>query len=362
MKILIYGGSFDPIHLGHINIVKHVQEKLQCDKVIFELAASPRWKEPIVEPFHRLEMLKIAIQDYPNFTYDLFEYNSNKEINYTIDTIKYFKSKFKDAELYFLLGYDQLDKLQDWKDIDDLVRFVHIVAYKRDVTLKHQENIEKYHVEVVDGPLFDVSSTQIRNMESIMLDKRVLRYILENGLYFASKIKNMLSSQRYGHSIEVALLALKTAKYNNLDALNAFVAGLLHDIGKEVPLEEAKKIMNEHFPNDLDLPPFSYHQFVGAYLVETKFQIKSLEVVEAIKYHATGKDNMSALGKVIYAADKIEPTRGFDSSELIASLLNNYEKGFVDVLRANKEYLLLHHKDINNRLTKACMDQYLVDE
>ena len=107
------------------------------------------------------------------------------------------------------------------------------------------------------------------------------------------------------------------------------------------------------------MPPFSYHQFIGEYIAKTFFGIKDEEVLKAIKYHATGNDDMNPLGKIIYSADKIEPTRGFDSSDLIESCLKNYEEGFIEVLKANKEYLTITKKDIENRLTKSCFNKYL---
>ena len=117
--------------------------------------------------------------------------------------------------------------------------------------------------------------------------------------------------------------------------------------------------MKEEYPEYLDLPYFAYHQFVGEHISKEIFNIRDKEVLTAIKFHATGCDNMNVLGQIVYSSDKIEPTRGFDSRELIQSCLNDYHKGFIEVLKANKEYLMQTKKDINNRLTKGCFDKYL---
>ena len=205
-KILIYGGSFDPIHKGHIKVAKKVKTALQIDKVVFELASSPRWKTPYVQPLDRLKMLKMAIMSYSDFEYDLFEYNSSDEINYSYNTALHFKELYPEDELYMLVGYDQVNKLHDWYKIDELSKIVHIVAYNRKGEEVSEANIQKYHVIIIKGKLYNTSSTRIRNFQSIDLDSNVLRYILDNHLYFASKVHNLLSDKRYRHSVEVASL------------------------------------------------------------------------------------------------------------------------------------------------------------
>ena len=117
--------------------------------------------------------------------------------------------------------------------------------------------------------------------------------------------------------------------------------------------------MVEHYKEYSDLPKFAYHQFASEYLAKTEFAVVDKDILEAIKFHATGKDNMCQLAKIIYAADKIEPTRGFDSSELIKRMMENVDSGFKIVLQANKEFLENNRKDINNRLTLNCFNYYL---
>ena len=120
--------------------------------------------------------------------------------------------------------------------------------------------------------------------------------------------------------------------------------------------------MKKNYPEHLDLPSFSYHQFIGVYLAKELFKISDEDILNAIKYHCTGAKNMSTLGQIIYAADKIEPTRGFDSRWLINSCIKNYHQGFVDTLVDNKKYLLAHNKDITNKLTDECFNMYLPKE
>lgn len=117
--------------------------------------------------------------------------------------------------------------------------------------------------------------------------------------------------------------------------------------------------MQTYFKEYMDLPQYAYHQFVGSYLAKKEFGVSNIGIIEAIKYHCTGNSNMGNIAKVVYASDKIEPTRGFDSSMLIKECIKNYETGFIKVLEANREYLLSKNANINDKLTNACMSYYL---
>jgi nicotinate-nucleotide adenylyltransferase len=304
-------------------------------------------------------MIKLAINDIPNLKVDEYESTTGKDINYSVDTIKHFKKVYPDAKLYFLIGADQVKEFHKWKSAEEISKMVDIVFFERpDITIEN-ENIDKFHMLVLKGVFSYASATNIRDLIELDTPKAVLDYIANKKLYYIEKIASYLGEKRLAHSIEVAKLAYDIALSNGLDANKAYIAGILHDIGKEV--EESKKqwLMSEKFAEFLDLPKFSYHQFVGEYIAKTNFNIKDEEILNAIKYHATGVKNISTLGKIIYAADKIEPTRGFDSSGLIKACLNDIEQGFIEVLSANKEYLTQMKKDINNRLTKECFEQYL---
>ena len=117
--------------------------------------------------------------------------------------------------------------------------------------------------------------------------------------------------------------------------------------------------MEEHFPEYKDFPEWSFHQFVGAYLAKEYFGIEDEDILSAIEFHSTGKPHMSPLGKVVYAADKIDPLRGYDSRSLIASCKKQYYLGFLDVLAANQAYLTKQGYVVDNPLTRDCYKLYL---
>lgn len=361
-KIILFGGTFDPIHQGHINIALAAKRQLNADKVIFILSRAPRWKTPSVTTEHRLAMLKLAIEGIEGFEYSTYEIDKNTDFDYSIDTARHFvntsKEKHEDVKYYWLIGSDQVVQLDRWIEIEELASIVQFIYYSREVEKSTSENIERFHIEHIVGETYNISSTSIRKIDSSDIPDKVFDYMAKNSLYFFSKLKEYLTPKRLEHSISVARLARDITKNTRHDYNKAFYAGLFHDIGKYVGEEQGKKMMEEFYPSYIDMPVWSWHQFLGVIIARDVFNIEDSDILEAICFHATGKAHMSPIGKIVYASDKIEPTRGFDSSDLIASCLNDYHQGFIDVLIANKEYL--EQKGCNHpRLTIECFKHYL---
>ena len=359
MKTIIFGGSFDPIHNGHIEVALKVKEYLKADKVIFMLAKHPRWKKNTTNDKQRLEMLRIALEDYPWAGIDLTEINSKDSVNYTYDSVSIVKKKYS-GELYFLIGGDQLNLLDHWYKIDELIKIVKIVCVERPSFSLNKENIDKYHVQVIKQPVSDVSSTLIRNMSSLETPLKVIDYIFDNHLYFVQKYLKYFSLKRYNHSLSVAHLAYKIANANKVNPYKAFLSGLIHDIGKQQNGDCQTQYMKDNYPTLLNqINKELYHQFYSVKIAQDDFNINDQEIIDAIKYHATGNKNMSTLAKIIYAADKIDPLRGYDSSILIKNCIDDIRVGFKNVLKENIEYLKKNQKDYNNTLTNACINFYL---
>lgn len=356
MKKILFGGSFDPIHLGHINMAELASKQLDAD-VIFLPSKISVWKKDSIDIKHKINMINLAIEGHKGFFIDLYEVNSGLDTNYSIDTVKYFKNKYPNDELYYLIGTDHVNAFHKWKDALELSKIAHIIYFSRPNLVLDENNIKTYQMIEIKGSMIDVSSTDIRAFKSFKVDEKIKEYIFDNNLYFIPKIKSYLKEKRFNHSKSVGDLALKIAlKHNIKDPDRAFIAGMLHDIGKET---EQDKIMKEHYKEYLDLPRFAYHQFVGELISKEDFHIEDKEILEAIKFHATGKDNMSTLAKIIYASDKIEPTRGFDSKDLIEAMMLDIDEGFITVLKANRDFLKANRGDIENRLTYNCFKYYL---
>ncbi len=362
-NFVVFGGTFDPVHNGHLRICEKASEKFNAS-IIFVPSKAPRWKTPEETSNQRLEMLKLALKDV-NFEYEIceFELNSTSEVNYSIDTVKYLKKLHEEDNLYFLIGADQVNKFREWKDAKEISNLSNIVyvnrpGFKIDLNIIKEFNMTD--LEYLKSG--DVSSSAIREMKSVDLPLDVLKYIEKNRLYFVKKVADIIPEKRLNHSIEVANLALEVAKVNKLEPLEKyFFAALLHDLGKCYVKDDENllSLMKKLYPEYLDIPNFAYHQFIGEYLAKAKLGIEDPEILDAIKFHCTGKANMSPLGMVVYACDKIEPTRDFDSTWLINACMKNWKEGFLTTLEDNRKYLLSAKKDITNRLTDECFAMYL---
>lgn len=196
MKVGFIGGSFNPIHNGHIQLALAAKKELDLDKVLF----IPNSKNPIKENKSkvtcqdRVEMVKAAIEGYPSFEIDTYE-TDKKGTSYTIDTVKYLKSKYKD--LFFIGGADLIFELHKWKSYDELLKEVCFVIANRapymsdELYKKVLYYNEKYDVNIKilkNFKLINLSSSEIRKNilenKSLKIPKKVAQYIIENNLYY----------------------------------------------------------------------------------------------------------------------------------------------------------------------------------
>ena len=363
MNIIIFGGNFDPIHIGHVNMARKAAKDYNA---VTYLVPSPIgvWKTQSASKNDKLNMLKLAIEGYDELKIDEFELNSGKDTNnYSIDTVKYFKEKYPNDNLFFLIGEDQAMNFHRWTKAKEISELAQIIYYPRSGYSVPLDNAKTYHMKFIKGKTFDMSSTDIRDLSKLNLPKKVLNYIIEHELYFVPRVKAMYKEKRYEHVLSVARLCCEIAEANGLlDDHNYgryFVAAYLHDIAKSMTREEMLEMIKYNYPEYDNLPIFSYHQFVGAIIAEQQFGINDQEILDAIRFHATGRANMSAMERIVYAADKLDPLRGYDSSEMIKAMKENYETGFVKMLKANKEFLESTGKMTNNPWTQECFDFYL---
>lgn len=192
MKICLFGGTFDPPHLGHLLIAQTVFEEENFDKILFVPAYNPPHKKDITSINHRLEMLKIALDDNPNFEISDLEVQ-RKGVSYSIDTILSIKDQFKGKKdkIYYLIGSDSLLKLESWKDSKKLLNECQvIVAIRPGFRPSDIPSWILHKIRFANLPRFQISSSSIRkrwiNNKTIryMVTQPVWEYIKENNLYF----------------------------------------------------------------------------------------------------------------------------------------------------------------------------------
>ena len=190
MNRIIFGGGFDPIHLGHINMALIARDTLKGE-VIFVPAQIAIWKEDSIDQKHKLEMIKLAIKRYDGFSVDTFELDQ-KEQPRSFKTVAYFKQKYPKDKLYFLIGQDQVNSFDQWMNPEEIAKNAQIVYFQRPKYVVNQESIKRFNMMALEGPLMDVASSDIRELKSVAVPEAVLNYIEDNNLYFINKIRGYI--------------------------------------------------------------------------------------------------------------------------------------------------------------------------
>lgn len=188
MRIGLLGGTFNPIHNGHLKLAEEAHSKLKLDKVIFIPAfLSPfKYAHDLIDAEDRYKMVELVIGGRSDFEISRYEIDK-KGISYTIDTVRYFRNSYpEDTKFFFLIGADTVSELKDWRDIEELSMLCRFVVCDRPGFIKDSNYP---WLESIDITLTDVSSTEIRRRIregqeiSELLPKAVEDYIRENNLY-----------------------------------------------------------------------------------------------------------------------------------------------------------------------------------
>ncbi|WP_295289448.1 nicotinate-nucleotide adenylyltransferase [uncultured Catenibacterium sp.] len=349
MKIGLLGGSFDPIHKGHIEIASEAMTSLALDSFYFIPTKNNPWKDNQNAPgASRKEMIEIAIHQDPKMKVCTIELDStSNEKNYTIDTIHALKKMYPDDTLYYLMGMDQAMAFEKWKEAKEISELVQLVAFNRGGYPTTHPNLETYHFIKMNNVEITASSTEIKEGALNMLDEDVLRYISQNGLYLDTMIKNRMKEKRYKHTLSVASLTRDFCESNGIDPLKGYIAGMMHDVAKEMPHDQAKELMKKYYASHLDQPEPIWHQWLSRYVCENEFLINDEEILKAIEDHTTASTSMSLLGMCLYCADKLDPLRGYDSSEQITLCKHDIEAGFRNCLTDFYEFSTKKHRPID---------------
>jgi nicotinate-nucleotide adenylyltransferase len=183
LRLGLYGGSFDPIHHGHLILARQALEDLSLDRVIFIPAVESPFKpnQSSASAADRFAMVELAIKDEPSFTVDPLEIEREAP-SYTIDTARTYSVRYPQETLFFLVGEDHLPALTKWNEFEELVRLVKFAILSRsDLPLNVEYPVVRRR--------FDLSSTEIRNRVannlpiSYLVPEDVVRYIQEKKLY-----------------------------------------------------------------------------------------------------------------------------------------------------------------------------------
>ncbi len=343
MKIALFGGTFDPIHTAHLRMAGMLADALSLDTVLFMPTFVPphKAKGEIAPAEHRLQMCKLATTHDSRFTVSDMEIQRGGA-SFTVDTLRELQTIYPDAALYLFVGADMFMTLGTWYCAEEILRMVTVCTVPRDdvsaeTLRKHGETLGgKWYV--AEQAVGDISSTEIRarigKKQSLagLVPNEVAEYISANGLYTGQSddaqkqlerqlieiIRKRESDYRFLHSLEVAKSAETLATRYGADLHKARVAGLLHDVMKDVSAAEQLQILKDFGILLTDIEknaPKLWHAMAGAAFTEHILGICDHEIVNAIRYHTTARAGMSLLEKVIFIADFISADRTYPDVE-----------------------------------------------
>jgi nicotinate-nucleotide adenylyltransferase len=189
MKIGLYFGTFNPIHVGHLIIANHMAEHAGLDQIWMVVTPhNPlKKKSSLLDDFHRLQMVYLATEDFPKIRPSDIEFKLSQP-NYTVNTLVHLQEKYPNYEFSLIMGEDNLKSLHKWKNYEVILAHHAIYVYPR-IEAKGQINEAKSKIHMIDAPVVEISSTFIRenikkgrNVQPL-LPAKVWEYIDHNNFY-----------------------------------------------------------------------------------------------------------------------------------------------------------------------------------
>lgn len=367
------------MHLGHIWTARLVRDELGLDKLFMVAASDPPHKpDPNrLAASVRYRMLDMALNGEDRiFPSDVEIKREGK--SYTVDTLAYFKGQYRGAKLFLIVGGDMLENFPQWREPENILRMASLAAVGRPDEVRDMRAIadgimDRFGGEVIlseyCGP--DISSTEVRRrmFEAEPVDAlvpwAVERYMYENALYMPKElidVKNRLSAvirkKRLCHTMMTCCEAVKLAAHYGADTKKARLAAMLHDCIK-LPNKELLEYCDERFidvSEEERLNPYLIHSRLGAALASEEYGVADPEVISAIRSHTLGRVGMTLMDKIIYVADKIEPTRDFEGvQEMRETAYRDINKAMLMVMQHSADYTAASGRKVNPA-TRAVMD------
>jgi nicotinate-nucleotide adenylyltransferase len=373
MRIGIFGGTFDPIHTGHLAIIQAVADSGCLDQIIVIPNAIPPHKSlsQISMATYRYEMVRIALAEtsftIPVSLSDIELFRKGK--SYTLDTILELKSGYSPEDRFVLVyGSDVIYDIEDWHMPKQIMKECELFFAERPgfggekFQNKIKDLIDRYsaRIAVFQADYIDISSTELRDM-LLIDDKSADEYILpalhdwisKNRIYsdqpYFSRIlpetiailheyerilQKMIGRNRLIHSLNTMREAVKLAFLYHGNIQKCAIAGLIHDCAKSMPENSG----NVQFCNNIyGEQPNSFsdilHSYQGRQVAIDCFSIDDPDILNAIYFHTTARAESSLLEKIVFVADKIEPGRTFPGIEEIRIIAyTNLEEGMLSCL------------------------------
>jgi len=379
MRVLLYGGSFNPPHLGHVDALRAAAEALCPQEILVIPASIPPHKQMAdgsPAPEERLRLCRLAFASVPGAAVSDLEMRREGK-SYTVDTLREISAKKPGAELYFLVGTDMLSSMELWYEFREIFSLCTLAALPRnegeETALSAQADAlrEKYGARIVlipKAPL-PMDSTSLRSslcdrLGRERLPEEVYGEIIRRRYYGAKpdlawlreKAYAWLKPRRIPHVRGCEQEAVRLAAVWNEDAGEAAEAAILHDITKKLSYEEQLQLMEKYdiMSDAAELSePKLLHARTGACVARELFGVSD-RVFGAIEWHTTGRPGMSVLEEIIYLADFTEPTRDFPGLEKVRALTDrSLRQAMIEALRLSMQEVRSRGAEPHSRSEKT---------
>jgi nicotinate-nucleotide adenylyltransferase len=353
MRIAIFGGAFNPVHNEHIHIAEAAIKALKLDKlIVMPTATSPHKSGKLfASEDDRLNMCRLAFANVEKVEVSDYEIKQGG-VSYSYLTCRHFRQLYPDADIYFVMGADMLRSFPTWKNPQEILSLVTLAACARVDESDFSDYLKRTESEtggkVVTIPYVgkQVSSTRIRTLAALGEDigeytpKEICQYIKDKEIYLIKNIQHVrgfLTESRWKHTLGVAVMCAENCGRANLTEEQAITMAALHDVSKYL---KADSPYLEGFKVADDVPQAVVHQFSGAYVAGNYFGIKDEILLDAIRYHTSGRENMTDADKLLFLCDMLEEGRAFDGvDELRAIFAKDLDECLYVALKHQVEYL-----------------------
>ncbi len=343
---MIYGGSFDPPHRGHIELAAAALRQLRPEALYFVPGFRTPFKDFRPVPFaERRRLLGAALAEAglagrPDVRISSFEAGLRRVV-YTHETVAHFRARHPGSPLYFLMGSDCLAGFTGWRRWRSVLKGARLlVGLRPGFGVGDGRGVP---FTALRGRFPRAASSDLRGELFLggkprELHRAVLKVIEERGLYFSSEravLRGLISPRRYAHCLDAAGLAVKLAPRLGLPAQQAAAAALAHDCAREMPPAALVRYAARHAPRAPLLretareAPVLLHAWAGAARARELLGLRDPAVSEAIALHATGAPGMGPLARLIYVCDLACPGRDFEEARLVRELaFGDFEAAF----------------------------------
>lgn len=333
-RIGLLGGTFNPIHDGHLAVAKSARKQYHLDEVWFVVANISPFKtgETIPSFNHRLNMVNLAIAPYRKFKVSTIE-ETLPTPSYTVDTLTALTKRWPQTDFYWIIGADQAIQFSEWREPEKIKTLATVIVYPR-IGAQIPEGFSS-----IKGEFADVSSTAIRAGQSRKTPSSVLRYLMENNLYTENMLRTRVSEHRLSHILSMTDCAWDIACHYGLQEHLVKCTGLMHDYAKDMTTEIDYQWLKTAYPHRADQAKALWHATIASAVLSQKYYVKNKHVKRAIEGHVEGLST-TPLGMILYIADKCDPGRGLHREAIIALAKVNLPAAF----KQTKALALMYRK------------------